>query len=61
MRGMQAGIAAVICNVVADMGVNVVRSKNWRSIGLMIGVFAITFFTKVNIAWIILSLSLIHI
>ena len=59
MRGMQAGIAAVICNVVADMGVNVVRSKNWLSIGLMIGVFAITFFTKVNIAWIILSCALI--
>lgn len=54
MRGMQAGVAAVICNVVIDMGCTVMRSKSLVSAVIMVGVFAAVYFFKVNIAWVIL-------
>ncbi|MDD5659575.1 MAG: chromate transporter [Actinomycetota bacterium] len=55
MRGMQAGVAAVICNVVIDMGHSVLKSKSILSAFLMVGVFVAVYFFKINIIWIILA------
>lgn len=54
MKGMQAGVAAVICNVVIDMGGAVLKNKSLISALLMLGVFAAVYFFKVNIIWVIL-------
>ena len=59
MGGMQAGVAAVICTVVLDMGGTVIKSKNALSICIMAGVFAAVYFFKVNIIWVILLCGLI--
>ncbi|MDO4548775.1 MAG: chromate transporter [Clostridia bacterium] len=55
MRGMQAGVAAVICNVVVDMGRDVLKSDSGLSACLMTGVFTAVFFFKVNVLWVILA------
>lgn len=59
MKGMQAGVAAVICNVVIDMGGAVLKSKSILSVLLMLGVFAAVYFFKVNIILVILCCGLI--
>ncbi len=59
MRGMQAGVAAVICNVVLDMSRSVVKSRDLLSILIMFGVFAAVYFFKVNIVWVILVCALL--
>lgn len=59
MVGMQAGVAAIICNVVLDMGLFIIKDKNWISTLIMIAVFVAVFFFKVNIFWVILSCGLI--
>ncbi len=59
MKGMQAGVAAVICNVVIDMGGTVLKSKSVLSALLMFGVFIAVYFFKVNIILVILCCGLI--
>lgn len=59
MRGMQAGVAAVICNVVLDMGHMVLKDKSIQSAFLMLSVFIAVYFFKVNIIWVILICALI--
>lgn len=59
MKGMQAGVAAVISNVVIDMGGTILKRKNVLSVLLMIGVFVAVYFFKVNIIWVILCCGLI--
>lgn len=59
MRGMQAGIAAVICNVVIEMGRTVLKNKSYLSAFIMIGVFVAVYFFKVNVLWIILVCAII--
>lgn len=59
MKGMQAGVAAVICNVVIDMGGAVLKSKSILSVLLMLGVFSAVYFFKVNIILVILCCGLI--
>lgn len=50
MKGMQAGVAAVIVDVVINMGQNVVKEKDVLSDVLMIAVFLITYLLEVNVA-----------
>ena len=49
MRGMQAGVAAVITDVVIAMGAAVGREKNLLSLILMVAVFAANYFFQVNV------------
>ena len=49
MRGMQAGVAAVITDVVITMGAAVGREKNLPSLILMVAVFVANYFFQVNV------------
>lgn len=54
LKGMQAGVAAVIADVVIGMGGDVVREKSFLSIGIMAGAFIAAFLLNVNVIYIIL-------
>lgn len=54
LGGMQAGVAAVICDVVLNLGAKVVKEKSAMSIAIMAGAFIATAFFKVNVIVIIL-------
>ena len=54
LGGMQAGVAAVICDVVWKLGDKVVMEKSAMSIAIMAGAFIATAFFKVNVIVIIL-------
>jgi chromate transporter len=55
LKGMQAGVAAVIADVAVSLGGNIVKQKNIVSMLTMIGAFAATFFLKINVVYIILA------
>ena len=59
LKGMQAGVAAVIADVVINLGSNVVKDKNFITILIMPVAFILTYFLKVNVAYIILACGLI--
>ncbi|HIR58220.1 MAG TPA: chromate transporter [Candidatus Gallacutalibacter pullicola] len=59
MRGMQAGVAAVITDVVISMGVKVVKGKSLLSILVMIGAFAASWFLNINVALIVIACGVI--
>ncbi|NWK12399.1 chromate transporter [Clostridium cadaveris] len=59
LKGMQAGIAAVITDVVINLGSNIVKDRNIISILVMIGAFIATFFLKINVMYIILVCGII--
>lgn len=59
LKGMQAGVAAVIADIVLCMGGNVVKEKSIVSTLIMIGAFIATYFFGVNIILIILVCGLI--
>ncbi|MDD6715119.1 MAG: chromate transporter [Firmicutes bacterium] len=54
LKGMNAGVAAVIISVVFDMGAGVVKSRDVLLIAVMIVSFVMNYFLKVNVVWIIL-------
>lgn len=54
LKGMQAGIAAVIADVVLNLGGKIVKIKDSISVLVMIGAFIMTFFLKINVMYIIL-------
>lgn len=59
LKGMQAGIAAVICDVVINMGGKVVKAKEWLSVILMVLAFVANFILGINVMYIILVCALI--
>lgn len=59
LKGMQAGVAAVILDVVIGLGTNVVKSKSVLYVLIMLGAFAATFFFKINVIFIILAAAVI--
>jgi chromate transporter len=59
LKGMQSGVAAVIADVVINLGGNVTKEKDLVSILIMIGAFAAAFFLKVNVMYIVLACGLI--
>lgn len=59
LRGMQAGVAAVILDVVCSLGVKVVKGRSWVDIAILVAAFAATFFFKVNVIYIIVAAALI--
>lgn len=59
MKGMQAGVAAVICNAVVDMGGTVIKNGGTLSALLMAGVFIAVYFYKLSIILIIVCCGLL--
>ncbi len=55
LKGMQAGVAAVICDVVIRMGTGVCKEKNVLFVLIMAVAFVLTFFLDVNVVYIILG------
>lgn len=55
LKGMQAGVAAVILDVVWGLGEKVLGSRSPLSVGLMIAAFIAAYFLKVNVIWILLA------
>lgn len=55
LKGMQAGVAAVILDVVWGLGGNVVKTRSALYIGLMVLAFVANFFLDVNVILIILA------
>jgi len=53
LKGMQAGVSAVIFDVVISMGSGIVTEKNLLSVILMVAVFVASYFFNVNIILII--------
>lgn len=55
LKGMQAGVAAVIADVVCDLGANVLKQKSFLHILIAVFSFVAVFFFDVNVILIILS------
>lgn len=55
LRGMQAGVAAVIADVVIDMGSGLFRRRQWDSVLLMAAAFIATVWFHVNVMYLILG------
>lgn len=58
LKGMQAGVAAVIASVVCDMAGNILKKKQLLPDLIMAAAFLATWFFGVNVAWIILVCAL---
>lgn len=54
LKGMQIGVAAVIADVVLNLGGNIIKEKDIISIFVIIGAFITTYFLKINVMYIIL-------
>lgn len=61
LRGMQAGVAAVILDVVCNLGHKILKEKSALNICIMLAAFAATFFFDVNVIYIILAAAVIGI
>lgn len=59
LKGMQAGVAAVITDVVLSMGTNIVKTKKLLSIIMMGSAFIAAFFFDINVVLIILICGII--
>lgn len=59
LKGMQAGVAAVILDVVCGLGQNVIKEKSVLSLGILAAAFIATFVFDVNVVYIILAAGLI--
>ena len=59
LKGMQSGVSAVICDVVINLGKNVVNEKSTTSLFIMIGAFITTSFLNINVIYIILICGVI--
>ncbi|RZS94012.1 chromate transporter [Cuneatibacter caecimuris] len=55
LAGMQAGVGAVIADVVLNMGRDAAREKDALNILIMAAAFAAAFFLEVNVVYIILA------
>lgn len=61
LRGMQAGVAAVILDVVCNLGHKILKEKSALSTCIMLAAFAASFFFDVNVIYIILAAAVIGI
>lgn len=59
LTGMQAGVAAVIADVVIEMGGNIVKEKNVLSVIIMVTAFAASYVLNINVILIILTCGVI--
>lgn len=61
LAGMQAGVAAVILDVVCSLGGKVLSEKQWVYYAVMILAFIATFFLDINVVYIILAAAAVGI
>ncbi|MFI3172261.1 MAG: chromate transporter [Eubacteriales bacterium] len=61
LKGMQAGVAAVIFDVVMNLSGNIFKNKEYLSVIVMILAFVATYFYGVNVIYIILCCATIGI
>ena len=61
LKGMQAGVAAIIVGVVYDMAKKVIKTKDVLQIVLMIVAFIAVCFLKISVLYIILGAALVGI
>lgn len=61
MRGMQAGVAAVIVDAVIKMAVNVGKEKSVLSYIIMFAAFIVAYFFDVNVVFVILACAAVGI
>ena len=54
LRGMQAGVAAVVFSVVLRMTWALLKDKQWASLALMAAALAASVWLKLNVIWILL-------
>ena len=54
LKGMQAGVGAVIASVTYEMGAGVVKEKDKLSLVILVGAFAAACFFSVNVIYIVL-------
>ncbi len=59
LKGMQAGVAAVIFDVVLSLGGGVIRQKKALYLVIMAAALVLTLSKRVNVVWIILGTALI--
>lgn len=59
LKGMEAGVAATIVDLVADMVQGILKEKNWLFTFMAPAAFVASFFFKVNVLFIILSCSVL--
>ncbi len=59
LRGMQAGVAAVIIDVVVTMVIDLLKERNVLPVFVMIGSFVATFFLHINVVFVILVSGII--
>lgn len=55
LKGMQAGVVAIIFNVVIDLGNTIMKKREYISIAIIMTAFLVTYFGGINIVYIILS------
>lgn len=61
LKGMQSGVAAVILDVVCNLGMGVVKTKSAVHMVVMAAAFCATFFFSVNVVYIILAAAVLGI
>ena len=62
LKGMQAGVSAVIASVVVDMGGDILRRREWLPTAIMAGSCLVTLlWDGLNVAWILLVCALLGI
>ncbi len=61
LKGMQAGVAAVILDVVCGLGGNVIKLHKPVYLVIMAAAFAATFFLKINVIYIIIAAAVMGI
>ena len=61
LKGMQSGVAAVILDVVCNLGMGVVKTKSAVHMVVMAAAFCATFFFGVNVVYIILAAAVLGI
>lgn len=57
LKGMMAGVGAVILSVVYDMGKSIVKGKDWISILIMILSFILSYYYNINAVYIIITVA----
>ena len=59
LRGMQAGVAAVICDVVVSMSRNILKLRRLLPIIMLVGAFAASWFFDINVVLIIILCAIV--
>ena len=55
LKGLQAGVAAVIMDVVCGLGSKVLKEKSWLSTTVMLVAFVLAFFCNVNVILLVIA------